>query len=652
MSNRGALTRAPFFCTARMIPELGHVSLILALELACLQSLCSLIGASRGNAAWMRIGSGAAYGQLPFALGGFTALVWAYYANDFSVLNVAEHSSRDLPLIYRLTAAWGSHEGSMLLWSIILSGWTVALNTSGKLPLAMKARVIGVLGCVSSGFLAFVLLTSNPFLRLDPPPADGMDLNPLLQDPGMILHPPLLYMGYVGFAIAFAFAIAAMLALEFEQDWARWSRNWTLTAWLFLTLGIAVGSWWAYYELGWGGWWFWDPTENASLIPWLIGTALLHSLAVTEQRKSLSRWSLLLAILTFSMCLVATFLVRSGVLSSVHAFAQDPARGLFILLFLALTVGGSLFLFAMRGAGLARTDPGPMRARDLWVLSGNVLILVAAATVLLGTLYPLVLDAMDLGKVSVGPPYFNAVFVPLMTPVLVLMGLGAHDGGPQTRLMPLLFRLRWRAAVAVLLGSVVPALYADWRWQAMLATTLAVWIVAGTVHSRVSAAPQYNRPWLRGVAMTIAHCGVALTIIGMGYVSAYEIERDVLMAPGDSAQIGDFTITLVGVNEVPGPNYAAAIAELNVVHKGQAVGRLAPEKRVYHASKKQMSESAIRYAASGDLYAALGEPLKNGAWSVRLFHKPLVIWIWLGALLMACGAGTAVLLRWRLGRGA
>jgi cytochrome c-type biogenesis protein CcmF len=629
-----------------MIPELGHVALILALQLALLQSLLCLAGAARDRDGWMRMGKSAANAQLLFVLASFAALAWAYYANDFSVLNVAEHSSRQLPTPYRLTATWGSHEGSMMLWILILAGWTVALNLStGHLPSALQARVVGVMGAVSAVLLTFVLFTSNPFLRLDPPPPEGMDLNPLLQDPGMIIHPPLLYMGYVGFVVAFAFAVATMLGNTVSNDWARWARPWTQAAWAFLTLGITVGSWWAYYELGWGGWWFWDPTENASLMPWLAGTALMHALAVTEKRGNLHLWSIFLAITAFSLCLVGTFLVRSGVLSSVHAFALDPARGLFILLFLVLVIGGALLLFALRASRLRRSTPLPLVSHEVLVLSGNVLLLVAAATVLLGTLYPLLLDALELGKVSVGPPYFNAVFVPLMVPVLLLVGLGVQSGWQDNSLWAMAAKLKWLGLAALLLGAALPWLYRELRWPAMLAVTLASWITLATVQGLVRQYQERNRKALSVLGMSVAHIGLAISVVGIGFVSSFESEQDLAMRPGDTASVAGYTLMFHGVTEVPGPNFSAVVANLSVSRAGKELDRLKPEKRVYHASRKQMTESAIRYSIGGDLYAALGEPLKEGAWSVRLYHKPLVIWIWLGALVMASGAALSILAR-------
>ena len=445
-----------------MIPELGHVALILAMQLALIQGVLGLVGAARGNARWMAMARGAVAGQSLFVLLGFAALVWAFSVNDFSVMNVADHSSRRLPVAFRLTAAWGSHEGSFLLWTTIMAGWTLAVVFfSRRLPADMVARVVGIMGLLSFCFLAFILFTSNPFMRLHPPPADGGDLNPLLQDPGMILHPPLLYMGYVGFSVAFAFANAALLSGRLDEVWARWVRPWTLVAWIFLTLGIMVGSWWAYYELGWGGWWFWDPTENASLMPWLAGTALLHSLMVTDKQGNFRVWAVFLAIGAFSLSLLGTFLVRSGVLSSVHAFAQDPARGTFILVILALVIGGSLLLFAWRARAVKGGGDFDLVSRETAILTGNVLLLAALGAVMLGTLYPLILDALGLGKISVGAPYFNLVFVPMMVPVLLLLGIAPHMGWKRAKLAELVVALRWHALFALLLAMVVPFALAD-----------------------------------------------------------------------------------------------------------------------------------------------------------------------------------------------
>ncbi len=621
-----------------MIPEFGHVGLILALQLALAQGVLGFVGAARGDARLMAAARGAAVGQGLFVAFGFGVLAWSFYGNDFSVLNVAEHSSRHLPVVYRITATWGSHEGSILLWALILSGWTVAVVRLAK-PVAdvVAGRAVGVLGVISSGFLAFILFTSNPFLRLDPPPPEGLDLNPLLQDPGMILHPPLLYMGYVGFSVAFAFAVAALLSGRLDEEWARRARPWTLVAWLFLTLGIMVGSWWAYYELGWGGWWFWDPTENASLMPWLVGTGLLHSLAVTGKRGVFQVWTVFLAIGAFALSLIGTFLVRSGVLSSVHAFAQDPARGFFLLLLLAVLVGAALWVLALRAPKHAAHGRGfALLSRETLILAGNVLLLVATGTVMLGTLYPLMLDALGQGKVSVGPPYFNSVFVPLMVPVLLLLGIGPLAYWQQASWPEILRGMKRPVLAAVVLGPALSLAYGELRWQAALGLGLAVWIVLSTL-------PRLLRRGctLAQAGMGLAHCGVAIGIIGIGMVTAFESERSLTMTAGESASVAGHEWLFKGIAEVPGPNYSAVRGTLAVSRGGSPVAELQPEKRVYHATKTAMTESAIRYGMFGDLYAVLGDPLSHQTWTVRIFHKPFIGWVWGGAVTMALGAALA-----------
>lgn len=621
-----------------MIPELGHVALILALQLALLQGIFGLAGAAHGRAPWMAAARGAAVGQWLFVALGFLALVVSFLVNDFSVMNVAEHSSRRLPLEYRITAAWGSHEGSFLLWTLLLASWTVAVVLLGRaLPADLHARVIGIMGLLSFCFLAYLLFTSNPFMRLHPPPADGSDLNPLLQDPGMIIHPPLLYMGYVGFSVAFAFAIAALLSGRLDTAWARWVRPWTLVAWVFLTLGIMVGSWWAYYELGWGGWWFWDPSENAALMPWLAGTALVHSLAVSARRGALRVWTVFLALAAFALSLVGTFLVRSGVLSSVHAFALDPLRGLFILIFLGILIGASLILFARRAGAVRSTADFGLVARETALLTGNVLLLVALAAVLLGTLYPLIVDALGFGKLSVGPPYFNAVFVPLMTPVLLLLGLAPWLRWGSDSLPRVFRRVRWLAAAAVLIGLVLPFVFAEWKWQAALGLTLAAWIILATLWGLGARWRAAGCPPLAAWGMGCAHAGLAVGIIGMGLVSAYQSEKTVAMLPGDSTRLGPYEFVFRGAEEIPGPNYSAMRATVELKQNDQTAAKLLPEKRIYAKSKMTMTEAAIRYGFAGDVYVAMGEPLPGGKWSMQLYLKPFVGWLWTGALLMALG---------------
>jgi cytochrome c-type biogenesis protein CcmF len=627
-----------------MIPELGHVALIVALQLALLQALFGLAGAARDKPGWMAAARSATAGQLLFVAIGFFALVWSFMVNDFSVMNVADHSSRRLPLEYRITAAWGSHEGSFLLWTLLMSAWAVALVLLGrKLPAGLQARVIGIMGLLSFFFLAYLLFTSNPFMRLHPPPADGSDLNPLLQDPGMIIHPPLLYMGYVGFSVAFAFAIAALVSGKLDEAWARWVRPWTLMAWVFLTLGIMVGSWWAYYELGWGGWWFWDPSENASLMPWLAGTALLHSLTATEQRGALRVWTVFLALLAFSLSLVGTFLVRSGVLSSVHAFALDPLRGLFILVFLCILIGASLILFAKRAGAVKTAGDFGMVSRETALLTGNVLLLAALATVLLGTLYPLILDAFGLGKISVGPPYFNAVFVPMMTPVLLLLGIAPWMRWGSESLPELLPRVRWQAIAAASIGLILPFAFDAWRWQAALGLALAAWMILATVSGLLVRRRAAGGLPLSAWGMGCAHVGLAVGIIGMGLVSGYESEKTVAMKTGDAAGLGNYEFVFQGAEEVPGPNYSAMRATVELKQNGRKVATLHPEKRIYLKSRMTMTEAAIRYGFVGDVYVAMGEPLPGGSWSMQLYLKPFVGWLWGGALLMALGGLLAAL---------
>ena len=622
-----------------MIPELGHFALIVALLLALTQAILPLVGAQRGNLTLMAVARPAAQGQFVFVALAFGCLAWSFLHNDFSVENVARNSFSQLPEIYRFTATWGSHEGSMLLWALILGFWTTAVSVfSRHLPDDMVARVIGIMGLVSTGFLAFLLTTSNPFLRLLPAAADGRDMNPLLQDPGMVIHPPMLYMGYVGFSVAFAFAIAALLSGRLDAAWARWSRPWTTVAWAFLTAGIALGSWWAYNELGWGGWWFWDPTENASFMPWLAGTALIHSLAVTEKRGAFKAWTVLLALIAFSLSLLGTFLVRSGVLSSVHAFAADPKRGIFILAFLAVVIGASLTLFAWRAPKVGLGGAFALVSRETLLLVNNVLLLTAAGAVLLGTLYPLIIDALNLGKLSVGPPYFNTVFVPLMVPVLFLMAAGPVARWKQADLGEIARRLRWAFGVAVAAGVSLPFVSGGWSAGVALGLALALWIF-GSAIVQIRERLKTGRPPRAFWGMHLAHVGVAVTVLGIVMVKNYESERDVRMAPGDTVKAGDYVLRFKGVESVPGPNYTAARGDLDLIRDGQVVLQLQPEKRKYLSSAMPMTEAAIDSGLTRDVYVSLGDPLdgEDGAWSVRVYYKPFVAWIWAGALLMALG---------------
>jgi cytochrome c-type biogenesis protein CcmF len=629
-----------------MIPELGHFALILALLLSCVLASLPLVGAQRRIVAWMALARSLAVGQFLFIAFAFFCLAYSFVVNDFSVVNVATNSNSQLPLHYRIAATWGSHEGSMLLWVLMLGGWTLAVAARSRhLPDEMVARVLGVMGLISLGFLLFMLLTSNPFDRLLPPAADGRDLNPLLQDPGMVFHPPLLYMGYVGFSVAFAFAIAALLSGRLDATWARWSRPWTTLAWSFLTCGIMLGSGWAYYELGWGGWWFWDPVENASFMPWLVGTALIHSLAVTEKRGTFKAWTVLLAICAFSLSLVGTFLVRSGVLTSVHAFATDPRRGVFILAFLAFVIGGSLMLFALRAPKVGSGGRFEVVSRESMLLANNVLLVAAAGSVFLGTLYPLFLDALNLGKISVGPPYFDKIFVPLMTPLVFLIGVGPLARWKEAKVPDLWQRLKWAAAVSVASALLLPFAAPKWTSGAAFGLLLASWIVATTiVHVRERSRGVRGGLWQQLTrqpksywGMVVAHCGIAVFIVGVTMVKSYEVERDMRMNVGDTVTIGGYTFRFDGTTEVTGPNYRAARGAIDVARSGTHFTTLYPEKRVYNATQMTMTEAAIKNMVTGDLYVSLGEPVEGGAWSIRLYHKPFVTWIWAGFLLMASG---------------
>jgi cytochrome c-type biogenesis protein CcmF len=636
-----------------MIPEIGQFALIIALLLALTQATLPLIGASRGNRTWTALAAPAGQAQFIFVAIAFCCLGYSFITNDFSVLNVATNSNSQLPLHYRLAATWGSHEGSLLLWTLMLGVWTVAVSLfSRHLPEAMVARVLSVMGIVSVGFLLFMLLTSNPFARLSPIPPDGRDLNPLLQDPAMVAHPPMLYMGYVGFSVAFAFAIAALIGGRLDATWARWSRPWTTIAWMFLTCGIALGSFWAYYELGWGGWWFWDPVENASFMPWLVGTALIHSLAVTEKRGGFKSWTVLLAIAAFSLSLLGTFLVRSGVLTSVHAFATDPKRGIFILAFLVFVIGGSLVLYAWRAKQVGLGGKFDVISRESLLLSNNVLLTVAAGSVLLGTLYPLIVDALGMGKLSVGPPYFNTVFVPLMGPAMFLMGIGPIARWKKASLPDLAARLRWAFVISVVTAVALPFVFGQWKWLVSLGLMLAIWIVATVfvnLWERVRVTSGQLTTWQKlrtqsrsYYGMQVAHLGVAVFIVGVTIVTGYQTEQDVKMQPGDIARAGGYEFQLNAVTNVTGPNYIAARAEIAVLRDGEEIEKMYPEKRNYAATGNVMTETAIDFGVFRHLYVSLGEPVSNGAWSVRVYYKPFVGWIWGGAVLMAIGGGLAL----------
>jgi cytochrome c-type biogenesis protein CcmF len=636
-----------------MVPEIGQFALIVALLLALTQAILPMMGASRGKQSWMAVAVPAGQAQFIFVAIAFCCLGYSFITNDFSVLNVATNSNSRLPLHYRLAATWGSHEGSLLLWSLMLGLWTVAVTLFRRhLPDDMVARVLSVMGVISVGFLSFMLLTSNPFARLIPAAPDGRDLNPLLQDPAMVIHPPMLYMGYVGFSVAFAFAIAALIGGRLDATWARWSRPWTTVAWMFLTCGIALGSWWAYYELGWGGWWFWDPVENASFMPWLVGTALIHSLAVTEKRGGFKSWTVLLAIAAFSLSLLGTFLVRSGVLTSVHAFATDPKRGIFILAFLTLVIGGSLLLYAWRAKQVGLGSKFDVVSRESLLLSNNVLLAVAAGSVLLGTLYPLIIDALGRGKLSVGPPYFNTVFVPLMVPAIFLMGVGPIARWKKASVPELAVRLRWAFLASAATALLLPFVFGEWKPLVSLGLLLATWVIATAavnLWDRVKTTSGQLSVWQKlrmqsrsYYGMQLAHFGVAVFIIGVTLVTGYQAEKDVRMNAGDTVNVGGYDFRMKAVTDVMGPNYRAARAEIEITKDGQYFRTMYPEKRSYLASGNAMTETAIDTGLFRDLYISLGEPLPDGAWSVRVHYKPFVTWIWGGALFMAMGGGLAV----------
>lgn len=625
-----------------MLPELGQILLVTALLVAVLQAVLPLWGAQRGYAAWMAVARPAAYAQLVLLLGAFGVLTAAFVTQDFSVRYVAENSNSLLPLAYRYSAVWGAHEGSLLLWALVLALWNAAVaRWSRQLPMQVLARVLGVLGIISIGFLAFLIFTSNPFARLLPAPLEGHDLNPLLQDPGLIIHPPMLYLGYVGFAVPFAFAIAALLEGRVDARWLRWTRPWTNVAWGFLTLGIALGSWWAYYELGWGGWWFWDPVENASFLPWLAGAALIHSQAVTEKRGSFASWTLLLAIAAFALSLLGTFLVRSGVLTSVHSFAADPSRGTFILIFLALVIGGALLLYALRAGALGNDDPrrGFMAtSRETLLLANNLLLAAACAMVLLGTLYPLLADAMGLGKVSVGPPYFGTLFLLLMAPLVALLPFGPLVNWQRDQASRALAMLAPWAVLALLLGAIAYFMAPQGALKTAAGVTAAAWVAFGTARFVWSRLRGNGRFTAEMVGMLLAHGGVAVFLAGALLVEALNVQREVALSPGQSLQVSGYEVRFEGVDHQQGPNYTADRGHMRILRDDRELALLHPEKRAYASGGQMMTEAGIHARIGGDVYVALGEPLGNNAWAVRVHIKPFVRWIWLGALLMALGA--------------
>ena len=628
-----------------MIPEIGQFALIIALCVAVTQSLVPLAGTAMGIQRWVALAVPSALAQLLFVAIAYGCLTWAFLSHDFSVIYVAQNSNTNLPLIYLISGVWGGHEGSLLLWSLVLAVWTGAVAVfTPNVPRVMRARVLAVLGLVSCGFLLFIIATSNPFDRLLPGALEGRDLNPLLQDIGLAIHPPMLYIGYVGFAVAFAFSIAALISGQVDSAWARWSRPWTNIAWLFLTLGIALGSWWAYYELGGGGWWFWDPVENASFMPWLVGTALMHSLAITEKRGTFKAWTALLAIFAFSLSLLGTFLVRSGVLTSVHAFASDPSRGVFILGFLIVVVGGSLTLYAWRAPLLKSPAETRLVSRDGALLLNNAFLTVVTSAILLGTLYPIAIDAMG-GKISVGPPYFNLMFISLMAPLGVLIGIGMLIRWKQDSLARLGAKLKYPALLVLVVALVLSFFLSQWFWGAFLGIAMALWIAvtaAMAIYERF-----HNRAFMSTLrstpagfyGMLLGHLGIAVFIIGITLTSLYTVEKDVRMAPGDTYTVEGYEFTFHGVRDFNVDNYVATRGGFSVRSESSDYQvDMFPEKRVYPVQTSPMTEAAIDAKLSRDLFIALGEPLdQEGTWAVRIYYKPFIRWIWLGAIIMAIG---------------
>jgi cytochrome c-type biogenesis protein CcmF len=625
-----------------MTPEVGHFALILALSLALCQALLPMLGVRRRDVAMMSVGRSAATGQFLFVAVAFACLVASFLRDDFSVLYVANHSQLALPTFYKVSATWSAHEGSLLLWILVLSGWTLAVASfSRQLSDEFRALVLGVLGWLAVGFLTFILFTSNPFERLSPAAMDGGDLNPLLQDPGLAIHPPILYVGYVGFSVAFAFAVAAMLSGDLDRRWARWTRPWTTAAWLFLTCGIALGSWWAYYELGWGGWWFWDPVENASFMPWLVGTALIHSLAVTEKRGLFKSWTLLLAIAAFALSLLGTFLVRSGIIVSVHAFASDPTRGYFILAFLGIVILAALVLYAFRAPTLDSDAGFRPLSRETFLLLNNVLLVIAAGLVFLGTLAPLISEVLGAGKISVGKPWFEIAFSLPMIPLLLLVAVGMHAAWRSQPWSGLRRTLVIPAAIALVFGIALPLI----AWGAasvllLVGTVAAVWIMASSLvlplrawrRQRGAAAPTRSM-----LGMSTAHFGVGVFVFGVTVVSAFSIESDQALSPGQTASAGDYQFEMRELIDVEGPNYIAREAVVDIRRDGAFVGQVRPQKRQYQVQKSWMTEAGILAGWNRDLLISLGDPLGSDSWSVRVQYKPLVRFIWLGALIMALG---------------
>ncbi|MCE9688163.1 heme lyase CcmF/NrfE family subunit [Shewanella sp. AS16] len=628
-----------------MIPELGHFSLIVGLAFALLLASVPLVGVARKDQYLVRYAWPLAYGMVLFIFLSMLSLGYSFAVDDFSVAYVAHHSNSQLPMFFKIAAVWGGHEGSLLFWVFALSIWVLAVAIfSKKLEEVFTARVLAILAMIIAGFTFFMLLTSSPFERLFPMPAEGRDLNPMLQDVGLIFHPPMLYLGYVGFSVSFAFAIAALMSGSLDSAWARWSRPWTLAAWTFLTGGIALGSWWAYYELGWGGWWFWDPVENASFMPWLVGTALVHSLIVTEKRGAFRNWTVLLSIFAFSLSLLGTFIVRSGVLTSVHSFAADPSRGLFVLLLLAVAIGGSLTLFAFRASEMSSPARFEFKSKETMLLLCNLLLTVAAGSVLLGTLYPLLIDALGMGKISVGPPYFNAVFVPLMLVLFAFMGIGPTIRWKKAKAGELQRKLQWPALVAIVIGLAVPFIAGgEFNLWVALGIMAATWVVLATLsaayHMGCTKEGEFSLSRLgrSQIGMIIAHLGIAVSIVGATMVSNYSIEKSVRMGPGISQELAGYTFKFIEIKNIIGPNYTAQQGQIEVMEEGKVIALLQPDRRQYNVSTMDMTEAGIDWGLFRDLYITMGDPISATEFAVRLNYKPFVRWLWFGAIFMMIG---------------
>ena len=627
-----------------MIPEIGHFALVIAMTMAFLQCVLPLYGSHINNQIFISSAKTFAIGQFLFICIAFVCLTYSFLQDDFSVLYVANHSHRSLPVFYKIAAVWSAHEGSLLLWILLMSIWTVAVGSfSDNLPKKFAARVISVQGILCFGFLLFTLFTSNPFVRLFPAPFDGADLNPLLQDPGLVIHPPILYAGYVGFSVAFSFAIAAMITGDLDQRWARWTRPWTTAAWIFLTIGIALGSWWAYYELGWGGWWFWDPVENASFMPWLVGTALIHSLAVTEKRGLFKSWTLLLAISAFSLSLLGAFLVRSGILVSVHAFATDPQRGIFILAFLTIVIGGALLLYAWRAPSLDSQVGFKPLSRETFLLLNNVLLVIAATLILIGTLSPLVMETLNLGKISIGAPWFEIAFIIPTIPLVFLIGVGMHASWKSELFVQLTKKLKIPAVIAIIIGALIPVLiYGRTGLLVTVGTISSMWVIFSSLQPLIISIKNSNKMSRSVIGMTVAHFGVGVFILGVTIISSFNIETDRRMQIGNPIEVAGYNFELHGIKNVNGPNFEAIEGEIEIRKNGVFIGEVRPQKRTYMVQQNPMTEAGILKLWGHDLFVALGEPISHDSWSVRIQYKPLIRFIWLGCIIMGFGGLIAI----------